>query len=48
MIELGTQAILTCIKTFFLPTRIGQLDRELDLKFQGCGFDSRAGQSNNY
>ena len=31
-----------------LPARIAQLVRALDLKTRGCGFDSRAGQSNNY
>ena len=31
-----------------LPARIAQLVRALDLKTRGCGFDSRAGQPNNY
>ena len=30
------------------PARIAQLARALDLKTQGCGFDGRAGQPNNY
>ena len=33
---------------FFLPSRRAQLDKALDLKTQGCGFDSRAGQANKY
>ena len=31
-----------------VPARIAQLDRALELKTRGCGFDSRAGQPNNY
>ena len=30
------------------PTLIAQFVRALDLKTQGCGFDSLAGQPNNY
>ena len=30
------------------PARIGQLVRVLDLKTSGCGFNSWAGQHNNY
>ena len=32
----------------FLPARIAQLDRTLDLKTRFCGFDSRAGKPNKY
>ena len=28
--------------------RIAQLDRALDLKTRGCGFDSQAGKPNKY
>ena len=31
-----------------MTARIDQLDRELDLKTLGCGFDSRAGSPNKY
>ena len=42
--------IYMCTETFFAnqPARIAQLDRALELKTRGCGFDSRAGKSNNY
>ena len=33
---------------FEKPARIAQLVRALDLKTRGCGFESRAGQSNNH
>ena len=31
-----------------LPVRIAQVDRALDLKARGCGFDFWAGQPNKY
>ena len=42
--------IVTMIGTFAFrqPARLAQLVRALDLKTGGCGFDSRAGQPNNY
>ena len=31
-----------------LPARVAQMDRALDLKTRGRGFDSRTGQPNKY